>query len=218
MELIAASPDVLLSNLPAFEKQFLLTLSEATKETLFSSIFDKYKKGMYNFVQTRKKCIRRLIEALILEIYEFHNEIFIDLSCQIAKQIAKTTQIRTSESGSKLTYGEVDYFSFVSILDKLGPKAGDVFVDLGHGTGKALCIASLLFGNLFKTLVGIEIIPELNAASVEVRNKILDLYERVPLFSEHTTDIRVYEGDFTKSDSYDWTSADIIFANSVSHN
>jgi len=35
-----------------------------------------------------------------------------------------------------LTYGEVDCMDFIQLLDLSAPKQGEVFVDLGSGTGK----------------------------------------------------------------------------------
>lgn len=40
-----------------------------------------------------------------------------------------------------LVYGEIDFFSFAAIMEKVGPEPGEVFVDLGHGTGRAVVAA-----------------------------------------------------------------------------
>jgi hypothetical protein len=44
-------------------------------------------------------------------------------------------------STSNLTYGEVDFHSLAVLLEKVDPAAGEVFVDLGSGTGKAVIAA-----------------------------------------------------------------------------
>jgi hypothetical protein len=83
-------------------------------------------------------------------------------------------------------------------------------LDVGHGIGRAICVASLLYGNLFEKIVGVEIIPELNRASINIIKKLLDLYRTKPeLYSSHSTDIELLEGDFTTGELFDWTIAGI---------
>lgn len=43
--------------------------------------------------------------------------------------------------GSSLVYGEIDFFSFAAIMEKVEPQPGELFVDLGHGTGRAVVAA-----------------------------------------------------------------------------
>lgn len=158
-------------------------------------------------------------------------EVYVDLleECELekAKKAAKefVAQMRDlrrkdeskGEGNISLTYGEIDFFSFLSILERLEPKRGDVFVDLGHGTGKAIVCASLMYGHIFSKLVGIEIIPELNKMSKRVVEKLLCKFTTTPLFENHSVDVQVYEGDFRESNvqGFDWTTADLIFANST---
>ena len=42
-------------------------------------------------------------------------------------------------------YGEIDFLSFYDLLKKTAPQEGDIFYDLGSGTGKAVFCAALFF-------------------------------------------------------------------------
>ena len=125
--------------------------------------------------------------------------------------MAKESVIKcSSKHESKLTYGEIDFFSFVNILERLQPKQGDSFVDLGHGTGRSMVCADLLYGHMFKSICGIEIIPELNAASEGVLEKLKKMLKDCDhVFASHSAALSVFEGDFTVQEYFDWTSVGI---------
>lgn len=78
-----------------------------------------------------------------------------------------------------LTYGEIEFDSFIDILDDLPYTPNHrIFYDLGSGTGKAVMVAAL--DGEFERLVGVEIIPELYEVSLEILNRynqqIIDKY------------------------------------------
>lgn len=64
------------------------------------------------------------------------------------------------------TYGEIVADSFHELVAKAGPKPGEVFYDLGSGSGKAIIYASLAFE--FSKVVGIELVPQLADLSRDV--------------------------------------------------
>jgi hypothetical protein len=76
-----------------------------------------------------------------------------------------------------LTYGEVDFFSQATILERVGVKEGDVFWDLGSGTGRAVVCAALLYGHLFKGCYGLELLPELYDASTRAQVSCIEAVE-----------------------------------------
>ena len=45
-------------------------------------------------------------------------------------------------------YGEIDFMKFIPLLEALEPRKGDVFWDLGCGSGRALVVAALVFGKV----------------------------------------------------------------------
>jgi 16S rRNA G527 N7-methylase RsmG len=60
------------------------------------------------------------------------------------------------------TYGEVLFATFLPVLDFAKPKPGEVFYDLGCGSGLPLIIASMMYPDL-KCCKGIELLEDLAA-------------------------------------------------------
>lgn len=107
-------------------------------------------------------------------------------------------------------YGEVVPDSFYEYIKELNPEPGQVFYDLGSGTGKAVILAYLLFE--FKKCIGIELVDTLYDASVETLKKFET--EIKPGIANELDDreISLVKGDILKADLSD---ADIIFMNST---
>jgi len=59
----------------------------------------------------------------------------------------------------------VNFFSFAVILEVANPPKGALFVDLGHGTGRAVLAAALLRGHMLDECRGVEVLPALVHAS-----------------------------------------------------
>lgn len=183
---------------------------------MFSSILERYliqveASDSVLIAKARKSFIRAVVEELTLYLHNLYDEVFSDISLEKAKKLAKESVIKcSSKLESKLTYGEIDFFSFVNILERLQPKKGDLFVDLGHGTGRSMVCADLLYGHMFRSICGVEIIPELNAASEGVLEKLKEVLKDCDhIFASHSAALSVYEGDFTVQDYFDWTSVGI---------
>lgn len=64
------------------------------------------------------------------------------------------------EGHTNFTYGEVEFLHFYSIVEYVKPKQGEVFWDLGCGTGKPVVICGLCFPQL-KRVKGVEIFKNL---------------------------------------------------------
>lgn len=71
-----------------------------------------------------------------------------------------------------LTYQEIDYVPFTELLRESGAVDGQIFYDLGCGSGKAV-VAAALSGIRFVKCVGVEILPTLAYCASEVVNCIL---------------------------------------------
>ncbi|EKX43703.1 hypothetical protein GUITHDRAFT_110160 [Guillardia theta CCMP2712] len=65
------------------------------------------------------------------------------------------------------TYGEISPSSFAEILCLVQPKEGEIFVDLGSGTGKAVLLAASLFP--FSESIGIEFVEPLHKAALRLQ-------------------------------------------------
>lgn len=147
-----------------------------------------------------------------------------------------------------LTYGEIEYKSFYDILRKLdipstpvfgmcndskstdfiGKVAkciknndnGLIFYDLGHGTGRAVFVASLMHD--FKCCKGIELLDSLYNASVDVHMK----FKKLPMnLNQSPSDcVKLIHGSIVDDLANDveneasvnwWDDGDVIFANST---
>lgn len=108
------------------------------------------------------------------------------------------------------TYGEIAPESFYRTVKQVKPQKGEVFYDLGSGTGKAVLLATLLFD--FKKSIGLEIVPDL----AQTAKGIVLRYERE--FKEHLPSdkqdqtLEIHEADFLK---YDFSDADVVFMHST---
>ena len=119
----------------------------------------------------------------------------------------------TQQTSSSLTYGEINFDSFSDIIhtikyDLRGLSGGEIFYDLGSGSGKAVFAASLLHD--FSKCCGIEILSSLHALSLEC----LQTWTSSSAIDSHT-DIQFYEGSIFDSSLVNWTDADLILANST---
>lgn len=109
-----------------------------------------------------------------------------------------------------LTYGEIFFDSFYEMLKKAQPKKGEVFYDLGSGTGKAVFVAHLLFS--FSKVVGIEILPELHQTSKKILEKYEEEVRPKILEKNNQQKIDFLLGDFLKTNFFD---ADIVFVSAT---
>lgn len=126
-----------------------------------------------------------------------------------------------ANSNASLTYGEIEFFSYYDILLRANPKLGDIFTDLGHGTGKATIATALLFGNILSRINGIEIAEYLFDISQTIKSNLQEMINsepsKIPLFEEHKFTMELCCSDFLDLDScpIKWIESDIIFANST---
>lgn len=107
-------------------------------------------------------------------------------------------------------YGEVVPDSFYQLLVDVNPQPGQVFYDLGSGTGKAVFLAHLLYD--FSHCKGIELVEPLYEAS----HQVSQMYESEirPTIIDKVDDRKVtlIQGNFLE---YDMSDGDVIFMNST---
>lgn len=138
-------------------------------------------------------------------------KIFKDLFDLVDGRAMSLKEREDQELKSKsFVYGEVVPESFYELISDLDPQPGQVFYDLGHGTGKAVILAHLLWD--FKKCVGIELLDTLYNASIQVHNR----YEKEirPKIRQTVGDreIVLLKGDILEANISD---ADIVFMNST---
>jgi SAM-dependent methyltransferase len=101
------------------------------------------------------------------------------------------------------TYGEVSLDAMRQMLDSVEPQAGEVFYDLGSGTGKGVIYASLLYA--FARATGIELLEELYNAADAIRMR----YEEARQQHGRNTQVDFRLGDIFTEDISD---GNIVFS------
>lgn len=105
-------------------------------------------------------------------------------------------------------YGEIQFLPFFALLDKVEPRANEVFYDLGSGAGKAVLAAALCFD--FSRLCGIEMLPALSQlANEQVSNaKCMALREGNAIFLPKLDRIQFINDNFLH---LNFSDADVVF-------
>ncbi|MGA2654523.1 MAG: hypothetical protein ABSF18_00900 [Gammaproteobacteria bacterium] len=100
-------------------------------------------------------------------------------------------------------YGEINYHSFIKLLNKCEITSESVFYDLGSGLGKAVVCAALLYD--VKKACGIEQLQLLHEQAQMLQQKSAELSNK---------NIHFLQADIL---TYDWTDADIVFINASAY-
>ncbi len=108
-----------------------------------------------------------------------------------------------------LTYGEIVPESVKAFVESIGPKDGEIFYDLGSGTGKGVLSTALLFP--LGKVVGVELLEDLHAAAASVLQRF-NREIKPGLIIEKVPHIEFHQGDFL---SHNLSDADIIFAHAT---
>lgn len=108
-------------------------------------------------------------------------------------------------------YGEIDFLSFHTILEKAEPKHREVFYDLGSGAGKAVFTAALFF-DLSKSC-GIELLPPLFTKAKNKLKKAILMFQNnnsnfEKKYLKKVETIQFIHDSFLNHEFYD---ADIIY-------
>lgn len=234
---------------------FVAVMSEETIEKLFT-VLPKLERHLLREVithrsptkssssQTQKSIIldgtlEQIMQMLAKKstdiCFQIFKAVFVDLSTDKAKQSIENNP--NFKANHTFTYGDIEFSSFVNILQRCEPRKGDIFVDLGHGTGRALVAASIMYGTTLSKIRGIELLTELVELSkqkVDLYNKLMDSSPYNEMFAPNVSsnntrggmegetgcaeelrcDISIEEGDFlvdsmnsADSDTFDWTTA-----------
>ena len=122
--------------------------------------------------------------------------------------LSQADRVGERREQKSLTYGEMLLEPFSRVLAAVKPAPGEVFYDLGSGTGKVVLMANMLAP--FAKTVGIEFLPKLH----DQASAIVDRYaqEIKPSLPDATAEIAVRQGDMLTEDL---TDADVIFVHST---
>ena len=122
-------------------------------------------------------------------------------------KVSALGRARSDSKNKTLTYGEVAPDSFFQILSSVSPQAGEVFYDLGSGTGKAVMLAGLSFP--FQKVVGVEILSELSQVAQSVLIRYRSEFQKTLPQEYMKQTIDFITKDFFDVDISD---ADVVFA------
>ncbi len=119
------------------------------------------------------------------------------------KKISKHWQRQQNNHEEEYIYGEIDFLSFAELLAKSHAKPGDIFMDLGAGTGKAVIAAALLLP--FQQCIGIELLTPLYESSQQNLQALMALnYQHASIAFEQNNFLEI-----------DLSRANILFINAT---
>lgn len=132
-----------------------------------------------------------------------------------AYRISRKEHKQLNSKDSDFIYGEINFLSFFHILEKVAPKSGEVFYDLGCGAGKAVFASALFFD--FSKACGIELLPGLCAvatANIKKANQLLTSFDKslAKASLKQISRIQFINENFL---DYQFTDADIVFINAT---
>lgn len=126
--------------------------------------------------------------------YRFLTHLFQGTAGKLTSKIYRCAHLMQNK---EFVYGEIDFLSFYCILKRATPKEGDIFYDLGSGTGKAVFCAAYFFH--FSKSKGIELL-------LPLYNKANFLLKQVD--SRYHEHIEFLHADFL---NHDFSDADIVY-------
>ncbi|KTC84027.1 hypothetical protein [Legionella drozanskii] len=106
-------------------------------------------------------------------------------------------------------YGEIDFLSFYTILERTSPSTQDIFYDLGSGSGKAV-LSALLFFHVSKS-IGIELLPPLYEQSNTQLEKAVQRFQQHNIEKEYLPQMERIQFINDSFLHYDFGDADILF-------
>ena len=124
----------------------------------------------------------------------------------------------------ELVYGELGLDALATIVDAVGVRKGDRFLDIGAGDGILVTGASMLYPDFFDASVGVEIVPDLYERSLDYQNRLEgalgteqseDNIQLCPQTSLHLGNC--YEPDDELKETFAKTTLAVCFATTWSH-
>lgn len=122
-----------------------------------------------------------------------------------AKSASKLYRLLHLIQDKEFIYGEIDFLSFYTLLERTCPSTQDIFYDLGSGSGKAV-LSAMLFFNVNKS-IGIELLPPLYEQSMKKEMELFQ-YDVENEYSIQRGRIQFINDSFLH---YNFGDADIIY-------
>ena len=126
-----------------------------------------------------------------------------------AKYSSKKYRLLHLIQNKEFIYGEIDFLSFYTILERSSPSTQDVFYDLGSGSGKVV-LSAMLFFNVNKS-IGIELLPPLYEQSNTQLEKAIQRFQQHDTEKEYLPQMDRIQFINDSFLHYDFSDADIIY-------
>ena len=148
--------------------------------------------------------------------------IFKDISHEDATKISNQARAKHKNRPNNLIYGEItslrpfsEIFGYLRMRnEEFWRERSLIFIDLGSGTGRPVIAAALLHS--FEQCIGIEIVPNLFKASLQVKALYENLSANSSYDSLSSPRVDFLCGSFLNKEVFDWAVyGDVIFINST---
>jgi hypothetical protein len=156
--------------------------------------------------------LTELLELSARESANMFDQLFINCSLEVGKKLSNDERKERGTKATSLTYGEIDYKSFITILRKCCcgfDTREKIFIDLGSGTGRAVFAARI--NEDFASCEGIELLEGLQEASEQVAVRFEACFQKF-LHYKSSNKVKLTKGSITE---LDWSHGDFVFANST---
>ncbi len=127
-----------------------------------------------------------------------------------ARRVSLDERKRLEIEQDCFVYGEINYTTFSKMLEIAKPKPGNVFYDLGSGSGKAVLLASLLYD--FSKCYGVEYLQPLYQLSVDQLNKLKQQEDYKREFADSRVEVGFKNDDLF---NFDVSDANIVYVNAT---
>jgi SAM-dependent methyltransferase len=143
--------------------------------------------------------------ASATDLRTLEEQLFADVS---GYNLASAGRIRLGVDGNSIfTYGEVSPEAIQVIIEKTEARPGEVFCDLGSGTGKAVILAAAM--HPFAKSVGIDLLYELTEAANQVASRYHEQVRPQLGDSWANQEVEFLTGDIFATD---WRQSDVVFS------
>jgi hypothetical protein len=167
---------------------------------------------------------RRRVKKVLDEVYGTDNSDQWKQRRSEARSFGKEDESLDNIPQHELVYGELGLDALATIVDAVGIRKGDHFLDIGAGDGILVTGASMLYPDFLEASVGVEIVPDLYERSLDFQSRLEgalgteqseDNIQLCPQTSLHLGNC--YEPDDELKETFAKTTLAVCFATTWSH-
>jgi hypothetical protein len=198
---VDAFPDFPLS-FTAFTSQDLESFDSQESVRLCIDSESNYKILSLTILKTSFSALISLTEVPIIDLvpdslkesYFAFSQLFNSLDTnQLSLNARKSSSL---EYDLEFTYGEIEFFNYLKVLEIVHIEPEDIIWDLGSGAGKSVISAALVYPS--NQVIGVEFLPNLCEISTQLSQALLN--------------VKIIQGDIRYQD---WSDGNVIFMSSL---